>query len=395
MEASTSNQGFYFINSQRSGKLLVRNGFEFRHDGKFPNNGNRSYKCSTSNCKARLTINQDRIISESNLPHSHPVDGNLPDKILQQEFHTEANRIIKDNPNMKLRSIHSKIGQNVSKKTKFLIDQMPSFDSMKSSINRKKQNINPVEAQNARDLIIDENWKITDIEVEKFLQIDEIIDGQRVLVFYKKTFVEDVLTHIDKPIMFVDGTFKSSAKMFKQSFTIHFTIQDHGVPAIYCLLEDKKESTYQSLFTLIKSALDLTKIETVMVDFEIAIHNALRNVFPNIKVKGCWFHFTQAIMKKVRKMGLMAKYNKNAKFKSLVQNLFDLVLVPITEISSLFKKIKNSMMKLDEEDKVYQVKLNGFLNYCSSTWFNENSRFSSAVWNHFKSTVRTNNFVEG
>ena len=39
-------------------------------------------------------------------------------------------------------------------------------------------------------------------------------------------------------------------------------------------------------------------------DFEIAAQRALKHHFPGIKIKGCWFHFRKAIMKKAFSIGI-------------------------------------------------------------------------------------------
>ena len=46
------------------------------------------------------------------------------------------------------------------------------------------------------------------------------------------------------------------------------------------------------------------------VDFEMAAMNAIHHLFPNSAVKGCFFHYTQCIWRKVQEYGLAASYNK-------------------------------------------------------------------------------------
>jgi hypothetical protein len=37
-----------------------------------------------------------------------------------------------------------------------------------------------------------------------------------------------------------------------------------------------------------------------MADFETAVHSSIREVFPDINTKGCFFHFTQSIWRKAQ-----------------------------------------------------------------------------------------------
>ena len=45
------------------------------------------------------------------------------------------------------------------------------------------------------------------------------------------------------------------------------------------------------------------KLETITVDFETALINALREIFKNIKIIGCYFHYMQALDRNARKLG--------------------------------------------------------------------------------------------
>ena len=44
------------------------------------------------------------------------------------------------------------------------------------------------------------------------------------------------------------------------------------------------------------------KVNQVMIDFEKAMWNCLREVLPDVTVKGCVFHWTQALWRKVSKI---------------------------------------------------------------------------------------------
>jgi len=45
-----------------------------------------------------------------------------------------------------------------------------------------------------------------------------------------------------------------------------------------------------------------------MADFEEASVSAFQEVFGNITVSGCWFHYAQALMKRMNKEGLKEDY---------------------------------------------------------------------------------------
>jgi hypothetical protein len=41
----------------------------------------------------------------------------------------------------------------------------------------------------------------------------------------------------------------------------------------------------------------------IFCDFELAAINAAKTVFPSVSVKGCHFHFCQAIKKRIKSLG--------------------------------------------------------------------------------------------
>lgn len=58
-----------------------------------------------------------------------------------------------------------------------------------------------------------------------------------------------------------------------------------------------------TLLQVLKTILDLLPIapdvQQVTLDFEMAMWAALRIILPNVEIKGCVFHWTQAIWRKV------------------------------------------------------------------------------------------------
>ena len=52
------------------------------------------------------------------------------------------------------------------------------------------------------------------------------------------------------------------------------------------------------------------KPATIIVDFESAVHNVVRTLFPASSLKGCLCHFGQALWSKLHELGLSAKYGK-------------------------------------------------------------------------------------
>ena len=122
----------------------------------------------------------------------------------------------------------------------------------------------------------------------------------------------------EQPTWFLDGTFEVAPNFFYQLFTIHYIYKGRCMPALFCLLTGKSQPLYTKLFNLLKSLAISNNIvvqtNCFMVDYEIAIRNALICVWPDKTVHGCWFHFCQAVYKKLVEFGFKVS---NIYFKRL------------------------------------------------------------------------------
>lgn len=71
----------------------------------------------------------------------------------------------------------------------------------------------------------------------------------------------------------------------------HFIFQ--FFPVVYALMAKRTVSAYRDVFHKVMEVCPQWKPKNIMCDFESALHSALREVFPEVIVKGCWFHFAQ------------------------------------------------------------------------------------------------------
>ena len=103
-----------------------------------------------------------------------------------------------------------------------------------------------------------------------------------------------------------DGTFDSVPSMFTQMHTIHVMHVDTSFPVAFALIEDKTTRSNEIVFTTLKNI--VVVIRTFMSDFEMGSRNAIKNVNDGVCLKGCWFHYTQVIMRRVKKVCLQREY---------------------------------------------------------------------------------------
>lgn len=142
--------------------------------------------------------------------------------------------------------------------------------------------------------------------------------------------------------IFVDATFRVVPRNFRggQLFTILADYQGTVIPILHVLMTGKKEGLYKAVFMKISMLVPQFSPEVAMADFETAIKNGLKAVFPNVNVKGCRFHFGQALLKKLKAVGLMPAYLKDPAFRKWAKKYIALCCLPPDNIPEEFEKLR-------------------------------------------------------
>ena len=93
---------------------------------------------------------------------------------------------------------------------------------------------------------------------------------------------------------------KVCPSLWTQLFIISCKVDETTyVPCVYALLPGKSKTGYWTMFQLVREALNSRGLELaaewMMSDFEYNIRSAFSEVFPNITLKGCSFHWAKCI----------------------------------------------------------------------------------------------------
>jgi len=108
-------------------------------------------------------------------------------------------------------------------------------------------------------------------------------------------------------------------------------------------------------------------VEIASADFEGGIQNALHIVFESIHhtatIKGCWFHYINAIQKRLSIVGLRVQYSGNQIFKFWIKRFFALALIPIEFVEDAFDIILDELPSVTDHQPVFK-----FLQYFVNTW---------------------------
>ncbi|XP_071176225.1 uncharacterized protein [Mytilus edulis] len=191
--------------------------------------------------------------------------------------------------------------------------------------------------------------------------------------------------------IYCDGTFYVCPTLFYQLYTFHAKVDGTMFPLVYCFLPGKDQQMYTRLLTIIKDLCNnfniLLQPAKMFLDCEIAIRNATTSVFPDINIKGCFFHYTQCIWGNAQKHGLKTKYNEKDDIHQLVGRAAVLPLLPPNTIEDVWF---NALEHIDDSDTT-TLTLN-FTDYVTSYWVENNQ----SLWNHYATEgPRTTNHLEG
>ena len=205
---------------------------------------------------------------------------------------------------------------------------------------------------------------------------------------------------------FVDGTFGVVKKTaFIQLLVIHVTVgtpvNSKSIPVMFIFMSRRQITDYMAVFTGILQIIYDVKatapyVTTIMMDFEIALWSALRNMITNglftenLKLSGCTFHFCQAIFRKIAFFHLIPSYSFNSDTKLLLREFMGLPLLPENMIPGQYLRLRNICYEQTGKIGMY---LQQFSDYFKNTWMKGN--WKCPDWCQFRKINRTNNICEG
>jgi len=92
--------------------------------------------------------------------------------------------------------------------------------------------------------------------------------------------------------------------------------------------------------------------EIILADFENAAQNAFRLAYPNANIKGCLFHLSQSVLRKVGDLGLKVQFESNPDFNMAVKPLSAQSFVPENDVLERFLDLVDSFPDLDRVEEL-------------------------------------------
>ncbi|XP_067619862.1 uncharacterized protein [Eurosta solidaginis] len=386
---------------------IFLDGFEYTLDRSY--NETDYFFCSNkkreSNCGARL-------IRYNNV---EPGENNDNMKITGIHLHApdagkvECYRLAKDlkwKAAEKCSTSRDIVGQIISNANTAVRPILPSVDQMMRTVRRTRAlNFVPKNPNNLKELVL-ENEFIKIIDGKQFLLYDSWPNDQRLIIFSTQ---ENFKFLASCSSIHMDGTFSVVPPLFSQLYTLHGGLNGLIVPLVYVLACNKKQETYNIIMKTLLEQGNSIKPKYVIMDFEKAAINSVKNSFPEALVHGCFFHFSKNIWRHIQSIGLQTSYKNCSIFAMNLKYLLALAFVPEEMVIDAFGMISELEFYVDNDDKEYNSEIQNLLNYFEVTYIGlplpgtqqrrKKSLYPIELWNMYNITKsgesRTNNAIEG
>ena len=135
------------------------------------------------------------------------------------------------------------------------------------------------------------------------------------------------------------------SKEFRQLFIMIANVKGTAIPLAFGYLPDKKEMSYYLFIYMLIDALGrqsesimkvtgrstcYLKMKSLTCDFELSIHKGIYIFFSSskyknyaafkpFKIRGCFFHWSQSLWRRVQTAGMVPFYCHNRKFRVFVR----------------------------------------------------------------------------
>lgn len=267
------------------------------------------------------------------------------------------------------------------------INQLPTFSELETSMRRSRQGELPKAPTAVDGIDIQHLLTIHDSNGDSFL-LDHSPpnDPQQIFIFGNRKMIPFLSLAAS---IHLDGTFWVVPFLFSQLLTIHCFVYGQMFPIFYILLNGKQASMYDTMFQMVFRIMAqhntvFSNLAFIVSDFESGLISSVRAQFPNQIHRGCFFHFAQAVYRKITSSGFSSAYRQDPAFKQAIRELIALGHVP-----AQFKRayLDDILRRFAADQRVVN-----FVNeYFIPAWF---TRYSLQIWDWFMVEVRTNNYVE-
>ncbi|KAK3932642.1 putative WRKY transcription factor protein 1 [Frankliniella fusca] len=338
---------------------------------------------SDPSCSVRAVMNQDMsgfLVTSGE--HNH-----APDELHQQvqDLRNNLLQACRVRPNVRVDLIYHDVCRNVPRDVSSRISLLSIRPSMIRTQSENRPNIPysfedfDVELRNNQDL-----RTTLDGETDLYQGMAGAV-GHRSLLFLSRRVATGAgnIRYI-----FGDATFYARPNQpdSAQLYTLVTVRDNHILPLASALMESRSQMAYRDLLMFIRRILPDLDPDFCMTDFEIAQQNAILDVFPRARLSGCLWHYSRAVCRNVRSLGLHAIVRDNQNARRIVRLC---LAIPLSPPGRLFEALNAVVMEARRLN--LQEQFTDLFNYLRATWIEGIGERTLCV---FGVRHRTNNVAE-
>lgn len=324
--------------SNKGGRKIAHAGYCYNFDGVLVDGQTTSWRCEKKNtCCAHVYTIGGEVVETLN-EHSHPSDpARVKAKLALLDMKERAANTSETTSNV-LRTSLANLPDCV-------LGVLPSAASLKKTIRGVRKEISkpPPVPTNLVELIIPAEYAIykpTESTADKFLLADSGPGAERVLIFGRERNIRE-MRHSNS--WWVDGTFSIAPSPFYQVFVVLAEVNGGVLPFLHILLPGKSGRLYENMFGMVKELDPNIDPKVINCDFELAIMNSARAVFPNVSIAGCYFHLASNVRKQVAALGLREACDNDPEMACHARMLVSLAFVPPDDVEYAFETLADVM----------------------------------------------------
>ncbi|CAF3605993.1 unnamed protein product [Rotaria sp. Silwood1] len=178
----------------------------------------------------------------------------------------------------------------------------------------------------------------------------------------------------------------AKAQLSQTALCIVPLAQDASFPCVFVLLTGRSNPMYKDVFKQLEEEAKRLQMnflpDQITTDFEKALVKPLQKQFPNARHIGCFYHYTQAIYRKIQNLGLSNIYKDDVNVRNMCRRLMALPLLPLNEVEFAFEELTEQRPDV----------LMPLFEYFDNFWMKTTSMY---LWNVSDLKIRTNNNCEG
>ena len=92
-----------------------------------------------------------------------------------------------------------------------------------------------------------------------------------------------------------------------------------------------------------------------ILDFELTAKSAIISAFPHIEFRGCFFHLSQSIRRKIQDLGLRVTYTDDEDIRLYCRMNASLALFPPEKITGHFEELQKDMSERDMDQRLGEL----------------------------------------